>query len=128
MNKLYSFLLLCPLMLGSLALSAGTARAQDTAATVAWQVTRFDITASPALADRSLNVRAVLKARNVGRGSGQTITLRLNNKSEVKAASINDAVATFRSSPESRGNLLRVQINLPTPIAPDGVMTAALDY
>lgn len=127
MNKLYSFLLLCLLSLGSLAVPS-EARAQDISATAAWQVTRFDITASPSLADRSLNVRAVLKARNVGRGAGQTITLRLNNKAEVKAASINDGTATFRSSPESRGNLLRVQINLPAPVAPDGTVTAALDY
>lgn len=125
MNKLYFFLLLCLLLNGSLALEA---RAQDTAATAAWQVTRFDITASPSLPARSLNVRAVLKARNVGRGAGQTITVRLNNKAEVKAASINDREATFRSSPESRGDLLRVQINISSPIAPEGTVTAALDY
>ncbi|HVG33827.1 MAG TPA: tetratricopeptide repeat protein [Pyrinomonadaceae bacterium] len=125
MNKLYFFLLLCLLWPGSMALEA---RAQDATATAAWQVTRFDITASPSVADRSLNVRAVLKARNVGRGAGQTITLRLNNKAEVKAASINDGTATFRSSPESRGNLLRVQINIPVPVAPEGMVTAALDY
>ena len=118
MNKLYFFLLLCLLLPGSLAVEA---RAQDTTATAAWQVTRFDITASPSVADRSLNVRAALKARNVGRAAGQTITLRLNNKAEVKAASINDGTATFRSSPESRGNLLRVQINITAPVAPDGM-------
>lgn len=125
MNKLFFFLLLCLLWPGS---SATEARAQDASATAAWLVTRFDITASPSLADRSLNVRAVLRARNVGRGAGQTITVRLNNKAEVKAASINDAVATFRSSPESRGNLLRVQINIAAAVAPDGMVTAALDY
>jgi len=125
MNKLYFFLLLCLLLPGSVAVEA---RAQDTTATAAWQVTRFDITASPSLADRSLNVRAVLKARNVGRAAGQTITVRLNNKAEVKAVSINDGTATFRSSPESRGDLLRVQINIATPVAPDGMVTAALDY
>jgi tetratricopeptide (TPR) repeat protein len=128
MNKLHSFLLLCLLVLGCSLAAPFEAHAQDATATAAWQVTRFDITASPSAADRSLNVRAVLKARNVGRGTAQTITLRLNNKAEVKAASINDGTATFRPSPESRGNLLRVQINLPAPVAPDGTVTAALDY
>ena len=125
MNKLYTFLLLCLLAVN--ATFATTARAQD-AATAAWQVTRFDITVSAPLTDRALTARAVLKARNVGRGAGQTISLRLNPKAEVKSASINDGSATFRSATESRGNLQRVTVNIPTPIAPDASVTVALDY
>ena len=125
MNKLYSFLLLCLLIQTSLAVPA--ALAQD-GAVAAWQVTRFDITVSAPSTDRALSARAVLKARNVGRGMGQTISLRLNNKAEVKAATINDGSATFRSAAETRGNLQRVTINIPTPTPPEGTVTVALDY
>jgi Tfp pilus assembly protein PilF len=125
MNKLYSFLLLCLLTQNSLTVPA--ARAQE-GAVAAWQVTRFDITVSAPSTDRALSAHAVLKARNVGRGTGQTISLRLNNKAEVKVATINDGSATFRSAAETRGNLQRVTINIPTPVAPEGTVTVALDY
>lgn len=125
MNKLYSFLLLCLLALNSL--TVHEALAQD-AAVAAWQVTRFDLTVSAPSTDRALSARAVLNARNVGRGAGQTISLRLNPKAEVKSASVNDASATFRSAAETRGNLQRVTINLPTPVAPDASLSVALDY
>lgn len=125
MNKSYSFLLLCLLTLTFI--NVPGARAQD-GAVAAWQVTRFDITVNAPSTDRALNARAVIKARNVGRGTAQTISLRLNNKVEVKAASINDASATFRSAAESRGNLQRVTINIPTPVAPEGSVSVALDY
>lgn len=125
MNKLYNFLLLCLLTVNTI--PAPESRAQDGAA-AAWQVTRFDITVSAPLTDRALNARAVIKARNVGRGAGQTISLRLSTKAEVKSASINDGSATFRSAAESRGNLQRVTVNIPTPVAPDASVTVALDY
>ncbi len=125
MNKLYTFLLLCLLTVNTM--TAPRSRAQD-GATAAWQVTRFDITVSAPLTDRALTARAVLKARNVGRGAGQTISLRLSTKAEVKSASINDGSATFRSAAESRGNLQRVTVNIPTPVAPDSIVTVALDY
>ncbi|HEY6189798.1 MAG TPA: tetratricopeptide repeat protein [Pyrinomonadaceae bacterium] len=124
MNKLYSFLLLCLLALG---FGPAPALAQDEAR-AAWQVTRFDITVSAPPTDRAISARALIRARNVGRGAGQTISLRLSIKAEIKAASVNDATATFRSANESRGNLQRVTINLPTSVAPGAVANIALDY
>ncbi|HEX8141917.1 MAG TPA: hypothetical protein VF553_04930 [Pyrinomonadaceae bacterium] len=124
MNKLYSFLLFCLL---ALALSPQSVRAQEDAR-AAWQVTRFDITVSAPPADRALTARALIKARNVGRGAGQTISLRLSPKAEIKAASINDAATTFRSASEPRGNLQRVTINIPSPAAPGALVNVALDY
>jgi tetratricopeptide (TPR) repeat protein len=103
------------------------ARAQEEAR-AAWQVTRFDINASIGQADRSLTARAAITTRNVGRGAGSTLTLRLNSKAEIKSASINNAQATFRASPEARGNLQRVTINLPSPIAPEGVLNVVVEY
>ncbi|HEV2915958.1 MAG TPA: tetratricopeptide repeat protein [Pyrinomonadaceae bacterium] len=103
------------------------ARAQDEAR-AAWLVTRFDITISAPPTDRALSARAILRARNVGRGAGQTLSLRLSARAEVRTTSVGDANATFRTAPESRGNLQRVTINLPAPVAPDGVVNVAMDY
>jgi hypothetical protein len=124
MNKLYSFLLLC---LVSLAFAPVPVRAQEEAR-AAWQVTRFDITVSAPPNDRALSARAVVRARNVGRGAGSTISLRLSPKAEIKSASVGDVTSTFRSANETRGNLQRVTINIPTPVAPGAVVNVALDY
>src|SRR5687767_3501437 len=61
----------------------GVVRAQQQEeARAAWQVLRFDITASinpsAGTAERALTGRAVLSVRNVGQGSGRTFTVRLN--------------------------------------------------
>ncbi|HYY59736.1 MAG TPA: tetratricopeptide repeat protein, partial [Pyrinomonadaceae bacterium] len=125
MNKLYSFLLLCLLIPAQAGLHF--VRAQDEAR-AAWLVTRFDITVAAPPTERALNARAVLRARNVGRGAGQTLSLRLSARAEVKTVSVGDAAATFRSAQESRGNLQRVTINLPAPVAPEGVVNVSMDY
>jgi Tetratricopeptide repeat len=124
MNKLFSSLLLCLLALLSMTVPVC---AQDEARP-AWVVTRFDITVSVPPTERALNARALIKARNVGRGAGQTISLRLSTKAEVKTATVNDATATFRSTNEARGNLQRVTINIPTPVAANATVNVALDY
>jgi TolA-binding protein len=95
---------------------------------VAWQVTRFDITASVPATDRSLQVHAQLTAHNVGRGTGSTLSLRLDPQAEVKSTSINGASATFRSAPEARTNLQRVTISLPSAATPDQTVQVAVDY
>jgi Tfp pilus assembly protein PilF len=127
MNKLFSSLLLCLLSLSALLAMPAPACAQDEAR-AAWVVTRFDITVNASPSDRALNTRALVKVRNVGRGPGQTISLRLSSKAEIKTATVNDAPATFRSTNESRGNLQRVAINMPVPAAPDTTVNVALDY
>ena len=103
------------------------ARAQDETR-AAWQVTRFDITASAPPANHSLQARAVLAVRNVGRVTGSTLTVRINPKAEIKSVTVNDATAAFRTRTEARTNLQLVTITLPTAVAPDAALTAALDY
>ncbi|MCA1558096.1 MAG: hypothetical protein LC731_06105, partial [Acidobacteria bacterium] len=93
-----------------------------------WQVTRFDITASVGQADRALTSRATISARNVGRGAGSTLTLRINPKAEIKSASVNNAQATYRAAPDGRGNLQRVTINLPAPVPPEGTVSVSVEY
>lgn len=101
--------------------------AQDEAR-AAWLVTRFDITASVSQPDRALTSRAVISARNVGRGAGSTLTLRINSKAEIKQVSVGSASATFRASPERQGNLQRFTVNLPSPVQPEGSVSVAVDY
>ncbi|HEY0384402.1 MAG TPA: hypothetical protein VGC64_00255, partial [Pyrinomonadaceae bacterium] len=94
----------------------------------AWEVTRFDITLDAPGADRDLKATSRLTVRNVGRGAGSLLSLRLNEKAEVKEVSVNGAAATFNSAVESRGNLQRVTVNLPAPVAPDATVNVSLSY
>ncbi|MBA2502399.1 MAG: hypothetical protein H0V27_05915 [Pyrinomonadaceae bacterium] len=106
------------------------AHAQDESR-AAWQVTRFDITArlpADASADRNLTVRAVIAGRNVGGASGRTFTVRLNPAADVRAASANDATATFTKRDDARAKLQQITINLPAAVAPRGETTVALEY
>jgi hypothetical protein len=83
----------------------------------AWQVLRYDISAS-VQADRSLSAHAVVSVRNVGRGAGARITLRISPKAEIKAAAFNDTVASFRPSQDERANQQKVEVTLASTIAP----------
>src|SRR5256712_13394348 len=92
--------------------------AQDEAR-AAWQVTNFDITVNNLGAERALNARAVVTLRNVGRGAGSTLSLRINSKAEIKSISVGAATAAYRSLPETRGGAQRLTITLPNASAPN---------
>src|SRR5829696_3443259 len=100
--------------------------AQDEPA-AAWQVTRFDITTALPSNERALTARAQLTVRNVGRGPGTNLTLRISPKAEVKAASVGDATATFRAG-DIRNELQLVRLTLPGAVAPGASVNVALDY
>lgn len=110
-------------------------RSQDEQS-AAWQVTKFDIAVNAPPTERVLSARAVLSARNVGRGTGSTISLRINPKAEIKSVTVNDANATFTSREESRARqegvvvstLQRLTISLPSAAAPGANVTVAVDY
>ncbi|MGB8509182.1 MAG: hypothetical protein WCD76_12415, partial [Pyrinomonadaceae bacterium] len=100
-------------------------------ARAAWQVTRYDLTAdvaSATSADRALMCRAVISARNVGGGAGGTFTVRLNQKAEIKSASVGEASVRYVSREDSRTKLQQITLTLATPIAPGGAVNVALDY
>jgi tetratricopeptide (TPR) repeat protein len=105
---------------------SSTSTAQDEPVRVVWQVTGFDINAN--LAERSLNATATLNAKNIGRGQGSTFTVRLNSKANVKTASVAGSTASFRAVPESRGDLQRVTVMLPTPVAADSSVSLTINY
>src|ERR1043166_454534 len=101
--------------------------AQDEAR-AAWQVARFDINVAAPGTERALSAQATLLARNVGGAAGSTLSLRINSKAEVKSVTVGSMAATYRSSPETRGNAQRVTINLPSAVAPGGNVTVTVDY
>jgi tetratricopeptide (TPR) repeat protein len=94
--------------------------------TAVWQITRFDITAS-LLPDRALTARALLTVRNIGRGTGTSITLRINQKAEIKGATVGEGSATFRAG-DIRNELQLVRVTLPAAVAPGASAQVGLDY
>lgn len=102
--------------------------AAQTPVNVIWQVTSFDINANVQQNERSLNANVAFEATNVGNGPGRTLTLRLNSKASVKAVTIGGAAASFRPSPEPRGDLQKIEISLPASVAPNASVKAAVSY
>src|SRR6266550_989537 len=102
-------------------------RAQDEPR-AAWQVTNFDITVPNPGGERALNARATLSLRNIGRGAGSTLSLRINSKAEIKSVTIGSTTATYQSRPETRGNSQRVTISLPASVPSNENITATVEY
>ena len=102
-------------------------RAQEEAR-AAWQVTNVDITVNSPCAERALNARATVSVRNVGLGSGATLTLRLNSKAEVKSVTVGGSSAAYKSLPEARGGAQRITITLPSAVAANQTAAATVEY
>src|SRR6266436_1481569 len=77
---------------------------------------------------RALNARAIVSVLNIGRGSGSSLTLRINSKAEIKSVSVGGASASYRLTPETRGGAQRVTIALPGAVAPNGTVAATVYY
>lgn len=108
-----------------------TIRAQDATATAAWQVTKYDILATLPTApnERNLTATATLNLRNIGRGAGATVTLRINQKAEIISTKANSAPANFRKSLEDKlGSLQRFSITLPASVEPNGTTVVTVEY
>jgi len=105
--------------------SAGVAQLE---ATAVWQVTSFDINANVQQTERVLNAVATINALNVGRGAGSTFTIRLNSKASLKTATVAGATATFRSAPETRADMQRLVISLPSPVQPNQPVSLTVSY
>ena len=101
-------------------------RAQ-TPATPIWQVTSFDINANVQQDGRLLNAVTTINATNVG-GPGRTLTLRLNSKASVKSVTVSGSAASFRPGQETRGDLQRIEITLPSAATPNSSVTATVTY
>ncbi|HEY2963971.1 MAG TPA: hypothetical protein VGJ37_16245 [Pyrinomonadaceae bacterium] len=100
----------------------------QTTAPVIWQVTLFDVGANVQQAERTVNVVTTLNATNVGGSSGRTLTVRLNSKASVKSVAVAGAVASFRPAAETRGDLQRIEISLPSSVAPGASTSVTVTY
>src|SRR6185503_1009283 len=96
-------------------------------ARAAWQITRFDVNAN-IQAQRALTATAMLNVTNVGRAAGSSFTFRINSKAVIKGVTVAGANATFRTTPETYGNLQRVTVTLPAPVAPNGTLALNVNY
>jgi Tfp pilus assembly protein PilF len=104
------------------------AQAQTAPAPPIWQVNSFDINATVQQTERTINVVATINATNVGGSAGRTLTVRLNNKANVKSVTAAGAAATFRPVAEGRGDLQQLQISLPSSANPGSSMTVSVTY
>src|SRR5687767_4903886 len=93
-----------------------------------WQVTLFDINANVQQAERTLNVTATIHATNVGGSPSRTLTPRLSSKASVKSVAVAGAAATFRPGAETRGDLQKIEIALPSSATPGTSTTVTLNY
>ena len=100
-------------------------------ASAAWQVLRYDITATLPQnpSDRNLAGKAALTLKNVGRGAGSTATFRINPKAEIVGAKVGAANADFRKIADDKlGGLQRFSVSLPGSIQPNENVTISIDY
>ena len=100
----------------------------QTASSVIWQVTSFDVNANVQQTERTLGAVATINATNVGSGPGRTLTVRLNAKASVKSVTVGGAAASFRPGTEPRGDLQRIEIALASSVAPNSSVTVAVNY
>jgi tetratricopeptide (TPR) repeat protein len=129
-NHIYNFMLksrvlLLLILISFCGLSAVSAQDEMRAA---WQATNFDITVNNLGSERALNAKALVTVRNVGRGAGSTLSLRINSKAEIKSLSIGGAAASYRSLPEPRGGAQRLTVTLANPVVPNDSVTATVEY
>lgn len=93
-----------------------------------WQVTLFDINANVQQGERTISVVATINATNVGGSPSRTLTARLNSKASVKSVAVAGAAATFRPGVETRGDLQRIEIALPSAATPGTATSVTVTY
>jgi tetratricopeptide (TPR) repeat protein len=99
----------------------------QTTTSALWQINSFDLAVNVQQAERVLNVTAILAATNIG-GPGRTFTVRLNQKAKVNTVSVNGSTMTFRPGAESRGDLSKAEISLPSTVNQGGKITVVVGY
>ena len=84
-----------------------------------WQVEKYDLTVKhpDGDADRSLEVTAKLKLRNIGVSNASSLTLRISTDAEVSVVKVDGEIREINRSQEKVGNatIQRIQSRL-TPV------------
>lgn len=104
-----------------------SATAQDDARAV-WQVAGYDITANVLQVERALSAKTIVTIKNVGRGSGSGLTLRLNSRAKIQSVTTSNSAVTFHVLGDNRPNLQRVNITLPSAVAANNSVSLTLNY
>ena len=104
------------------------ADAQSQPAPPLWQVDFFDLAVNVQQPERALNVVATLKATNIGGSPGRTFTIKLHKGAKINSVSINGAAANFRPGSDTRGDLLRAEISLPSAADPGSSANLVVNY
>jgi tetratricopeptide (TPR) repeat protein len=130
MRFISCFVVICCLALWFALVPATLAQDEPRAA---WAILNYDIVVPGLGAERALNARATITARNIGRGAGSTLSVRINPTAEIKSITIGSATATYQSRQDSRGNSQRgasqrVTITLPASVAPNQNVLATIEY
>jgi len=102
--------------------------AQTAGVSALWQVTSFELAVNVQQPERQLSVTATVAAVNVGSGAGRTFTVRLNSKAKVNSVSANGTTANYRVSPDTRGDLQRVEVSLSSAASPGSTSTLVINY
>lgn len=92
-----------------------------------WQVTSFEINANVQQNERLLSAVTTINATNVG-APGRTFTVRLNSTASVKSVTVAGSPANFRPAQETRGELQRLEISLPSTVGPNATVSATVTY
>lgn len=106
------------------------AQDENVRAAAAWQVKKYDITATLPAAERFLTAKAVLNLQNVGNAAGSRLTLRLSSNAAVSSVTVNNSAAAFTKGEEKLGTsrtLQRIIVTLPS-VQPNGTTSVAVDY
>ncbi|HEY0049107.1 MAG TPA: tetratricopeptide repeat protein [Pyrinomonadaceae bacterium] len=106
------------------------AQDENVRAAAAWQVKKYDITATLPAAERFLTAKAVLNLQNVGNAAGSRLTLRVSSNAEVSSVAVNNSPAAFTKGEEKLGTsrtLQRIIVTLPS-VQPNGTTSVAVDY
>lgn len=102
--------------------------AQTESSPPVWQVTGFDLNVNVQESQRTLMGTASINATNVGGSAARTFTVRLHQKASVSSAAVSGAATTFRSGPETRGSLVKIEVALPASVAPGSSTTVTVSY
>ncbi len=104
-------------------------KAQETTqASAAWQVAKYDITASLSPTDRTLAAKASLTLKNVGKGAGSNVSLRISKKAEVASVKNANGDIPFTKSEDRVPNFQVLRVRLSQEVQPNQTVNFTVDY
>ncbi len=110
-----------------IAVSLTNSFAQTDDLRAAWQVTKYDISANLSQTDRSLTSTAVLSLKNVGKGVGTSLTLRISKNATVSMVKINGNEAVSTKAEDRLPQFQLIRLRFPN-VAANSEVSVSVDY